>query len=796
MLALWLSPATLLAAGQRSVLLLDVVINGAPINMICSFTLFPDGAIGTTESELASMGLHIEAPPGDAAIVMLHDIPTLKYSYEERSQRIRITVDDRYRNAQTIDARSGNGSSASRPQSGIGAVLNYDLFGSYGEVKEKHEAVFSTLAATLEGRAFAPIGTFSQTAVARLGEAGEPPLTRLDTSYRFSDPDTLLSVTAGDTITGGLWWSRPIRIGGLQAQTSFSLRPDLVTLALPNLGGTAAVPSTIDVYVNSIHTYSQDIGTGPFNLTNIPTVTGAGNAEVVLRDSAGRSTTTSVPFYGTTLLLAPGRSSWSAEIGLPRLSYGSAEDHYDTVPVGAGTWRRGMLPWLTAEAHAEAGAGIESMGLGAAFRIRNFGVASIDGAGSNGNGKPGAQANANFETALAGVNISLSTQRAFGNYQDLASATAERQAQADADNDSLLGGAVSIPLTSRTGQNQLIYASARVPRAIDRVTFGGKIPFDKKAGWSLSLVHQHDTAGIVSSIVSASYSRTLAWNMSAFATAYHDFGSERTTGGLFGISIPFGPSTSVSANLASGAGGLTGSLAASRSLGSEPGSFGWQAEDTEGVTAYRSAAVSYRSAVATVQADANQSKTSLGGNIEVSGAVATMASDVFFSNRINDAFAVVDAGAPGVAVAYENRPVGTTDSQGKLLVPGLRSYQKNRISIDPSNLPVDAEVANTRRTVTPADRAGVLVTMKHHKNLMAAVVTFVRPDGAFVPAGAWGRHEGGGEFIVGYDGQSFIKDLASINHVSIESNGTACRVSFPFKPVPGKQVKIGPLTCR
>ena len=83
-----------------------------------------------------------------------------------------------------------------------------------------------------------------------------------------------------------------------------------------------------------------------------------------------------------------------------------------------------------------------------------------------------------------------------------------------------------------------------------------------------------------------------------------------------------------------------------------------------------------------MQAGVNQSKSSLGGTVEVTGAVAAMAGDIFFSNRITDAFAaVVDAGMPGVAVAYENRPVGTTDSQGELLVPGLRSYQKNRISI-------------------------------------------------------------------------------------------------------------------
>ena len=62
-----------------------------------------------------------------------------------------------------------------------------------------------------------------------------------------------MSYRAGDTISGRtLAWTRPIRLGGLQVQRNFALRPDLVTLPLPSYSGSAAVPSTVDVYVNNI----------------------------------------------------------------------------------------------------------------------------------------------------------------------------------------------------------------------------------------------------------------------------------------------------------------------------------------------------------------------------------------------------------------------------------------------------------------------------------------------------------------------------------------------------------------
>jgi outer membrane usher protein len=795
LLILCLTSGPVQAAGEQTTLLLDVVINGAPINLICRFTLYPDGLIGTTPSELTAMGLHSDAKPNESGIIMLHDIPTLKYSYEERSQRLRITVDDKYRNADTIDLRNGLRGAGTHAQAGFGAVLNYDLFGSFGEETEHHTVDYSTLSALLEGRIFSPYGTFSQTGIARTGETGVQPLSRLDSAYRWSDPASLISVTAGDTITGSLWWSRPIRIGGLQGQTSFGLRPDLVTLALPNLGGTAAVPSTIDVYVNNIHTYSQDVPAGPYNLTNIPMVTGAGNAQVVLRDATGHATTTSIPFFGSTMLLPPGLDSWSVEAGLPRLSYGAIDDHYDDTPVGAATWRHGLLRWLTLEGHVEGGAGIGSGGAGAALRIGTIGVIDMDAGGSAGGGGPGGQADASFETILRGINIDIATQHAFGNYQDLASATADRGALQSA-NSGLPGSTIAVTPALRTAQTQLIYASARVPSAIDRVTVGGRIPYDSLASWSISLVHEHEATGTVARIVSLSYSRTLPWQVSAYATAYRDFGSDRTTGVLFGLSVPLGPRVSVSTNIAGGEGSLSGGISANRSLDIEPGSYGFQLQDNEGASPIRSALASYRASVATVQVGAAQSNAALGGTLEVSGAVATMAHDVFFSDRITDAFAVIDAGAPGVAVSYENRPVGTTDSQGELLVPGLRSYQKNLISVDPANLPVDAEISNTRQIVTPADRAGVLVSMKYHKNMMAALVTFVRPDGAYVPAGAWGKRDGGGDFIIGYDGQAFIHDLTSFNRITITLGGMTCHAAFPFKPVRGKQVRIGPLTCR
>jgi len=83
-----------------------------------------------------------------------------------------------------------------------------------------------------------------------------------------------------------------------------------------------------------------------------------------------------------------------------------------------------------------------------------------------------------------------------------------------------------------------------------------------------------------------------------------------------------------------------------------------------------------------------------------------------------------------------------------------------------------------------------------HRDPSAALVVFVRSDGGFVPAGSAGRIEGGDEFIVGYDGQSFIKNLGATNQATVEMAAGTCRASFSFAPRPGEQVRIEPITCR
>jgi outer membrane usher protein len=417
------STGAIAGVGDICELQLEVYVNDAPTHLIGSFTMVVGGRIAARRAELEEIGLKPHGHESPDTMIVLDELAGLSYRYAEANQQIFIAAPDELRAAKELA-----GTPAPKDEialrSGYGGVLNYTLFSAGSGQWAPGSLLFSGSSATLDARVFSPFGTLSQSAILRTAFNNRFDALRLDTAFSYSDRETLTTYRAGDAINGGLAWTRPIRIGGLQAQRSFGLRPDLVTLPLPSASGSAAVPSTVDVFVNNVRTSSQEVESGPYRISNLSATTGSGNARVVLRDASGRETVTDLPFYVSSKMLAPGLFDFSAEAGAPRLSYGTTADTYGKTFVASASGRRGVLDWLTLEGHAEAGAGLWNAGAGAVIRTGSFGVASGALAASDYGGKLGLQSYVAYETGIWGLTVQLSSQRSFGPYDDLASVTA------------------------------------------------------------------------------------------------------------------------------------------------------------------------------------------------------------------------------------------------------------------------------------------------------------------------------------------------------------------------------------
>ena len=706
----------------------------------------------------------------------------MTYRYDEPTQKIFIQAADELLVTKVYDVR-GKPPAVPPARADFGAVVNYALFASSMSSFPRSAFRFSGANASIDARAFEPYGTLSQSAILGSTLTQESSVLRLDTTWSYSDPESLRTYRIGDVISGGLAWTRPIRVGGVQLQRNFSLRPDLVTMPLPAISGSAAVPSTLDVYINNLKVHTQEVPPGPYQLTNIPVVTGAGEASVVLRDATGRPTALSVPFFASPRLLQPGLTDFSVEAGLPRLRYASESDTYLQDPVGSATLRAGIYDWLTAESHVEAGMRLANGGLGAVARVGSLGVASAAGGASELDRKWGYQSYFAFDTQLGKINLHLSSQHTFGSYNDLASVSAR-----------YLPPIVSILGSAYPGY-LLPAASTQPPKYIDAISVGTPLPDGSTV--SLGFLHVDLRAARPSDVLNLSYSRAVLAAGSAYVSAFKDLNDRKSFGIFGGLTFPLGGKVTASAGVTSTRQGTNYSFEIAKPLGSEPGSYGWRLRDSEGGIPNRFAGGSYRSSIGQIEGSVQQVGSSGGGWVLVQGAVATLGGGVFLANRIDDAFAVVDAGAPGVDVLYENRPAGQTDARGQLLIPGLRSYQRNTISIDPRGLPVDADAPVTQSVVAPADRSGVVVGFGVKTDVAAAVVILIGRDGKFIAPGSEGRLEGAEEtFVVGYDGRAYVEGLGATNAVAVTAPTGECRATFPFAAKDNSQVVIGPLVCQ
>lgn len=87
-------------------------------------------------------------------------------------------------------------------------------------------------------------------------------------------------------------------------------------MAAARVLGDAAVPTSVDLFINGYRSGSTQLQPGPFTLTNLPYINGAGDAVLVTTDALGRQVSTTLPFYVTSDLLKQGLSdgavTWAA----------------------------------------------------------------------------------------------------------------------------------------------------------------------------------------------------------------------------------------------------------------------------------------------------------------------------------------------------------------------------------------------------------------------------------------------------------------------------------------------------
>ncbi|KAF2391364.1 fimbria/pilus outer membrane usher protein [Pseudomonas frederiksbergensis] len=702
----------------------------------------------------------MKLPDNISAEVDLDSLPGLHSEYDSAGQRLLLNVPPDWLPEQFVGNREVYPRTPAL--SSFGALLNYDLY-----LNDTDDAG-TYLAAWNEVRLFDSWGTLSNTGQYRRTLSGDAVSTlnngylRYDTTWRFSDDERLLTYEAGDLVSGALPWSSSVRLGGVQLSRDFGVRPDLVTYPLPQFAGEAAVPSSVDLFINGYKSSSADLQPGPYTLTNIPFINGAGEAVVVTTDALGRQVSTTVPFYVTSSLLQKGLSDFSVAAGTLRRDYGLKDFSYGP-GVTSGSLRYGVSDNFTLESHAEASDTLTLGGLGGNLRLGNFGVLNTALSQSQFDSESGQQLSLGYQYSSQRYSFSYQRLQRHDQYADLT--------------------VIDSPYTT------LSKRSEQATLSLNLDTWGslGVGYFDVRAA--------DDSR---TRLLNLTWSKPLWRNTSFYLSGNREIGDSNWAVQAQ-LVIPFDLRGSLAISSERSKTGQTQQrVNYSRAVPTE-GGLGFNLGYAQGDgPAYRQADLTWRLQSVQLQAGVYGTSEAETRWADASGSLVWMDRQVFAANRIDDAFVVVSTdGYADIPVRYENQQVGQTDRNGHLLVPWSSAYYRGKYEIDPLNLPANVRSPNVEQRIAVRRGSGYLLEFPLSR-VIAASIVLVDARQQELPLGSGVVHEQSGtQTVVGWDGLVYLENLQAQNNLRVTlADGGTCQVQFAVDMQQQQIPLIGPLVCQ
>jgi outer membrane usher protein len=657
-------------------------------------------------------------------------------------------------------------------QASPGAFLNYQL--SAQQINGEN-----TGGAFAELGVFAGSGVLTNTAVARYGAQDygdtDQQVVRLDTTYTQNFPAALETLNLGDTISDGGSWGNAMRYAGVRWSRNFSLRPDLLTTPLLTTGGTATVPSTVDVFVNNQLVTSNQLPAGPFVIDRLPTVSGTGDVSVVVRDALGREQVLTQSFYSSTNLLAQGLTQFSVNLGTVRDDYALQSNQYGGV-LGEYSYRRGITDSFTLEGHAEYLSGdshaadftdAHAAGLNAALGVGRIGILNVTAAAGGDSSGSGWLSGVGFEHRGTNTSFVANTLWASRDFSQVGEPLDPSMRMRERN---LVQSGVGL---GYLGSLSLAYVRETYRDSPTQQTLGltQSITLGRIGSLNLTVTRIHTAAVLATSAQDST---------SAYLIFVMPLGGRRAAT-LAGVG---GSGSGAPANE------VIASLTESPPVG--PGS-GYRVSLSTAGNYDADWRQQFHSADLELEAARNEGQD--GRSATLSGAMTFLDGQVNTTRSVNGSFAMVDvAGLANVPVYVENQLTTYTDDSGRALLYNLRPYEANRISIVPEDLPLDTSIAASSTIMAPPYRSGVIAKFPVER-VHSGTFRLITEDGKPVPVGAAVKLKGT-LFPVVLDGLVYVTGYDHGMQAEASWSGGHC--SFRLEPPPPDDPlpDMGTIQCR
>lgn len=737
------------AAGVQEALL-AVSVNGEPAGEPVALLRGADGKLYVSADQLASWRLKRGAGPiltqGGIRYHLLSAIPGLRIELDEASQELKLTSPPEalemtrlaYAQVEPTDQLTG----------GKGGFFNYDATLQLADGE-------TSLGGTMEAGVFSRLGVGLSSFVSQWsGKAFA--LTRLATSWTIDDPAKMRSLRLGDSISRGGVGGVPLHFGGIQFARNFAVQPGFVTIPLPSVRGSAAVPSIVDIYVNEALAGSRDVQPGPFEITNVPIVTGNGDVQLVVRDLLGRQTLYTHSYYTTPQLLRKGLHDYSYEAGFLRHNFGRRSNDYGALML-SGTHRYGFTDSLTAEAHAVATRNAQSAGVAASLVLPRIGQVQGSVAASRSQLGQGAMAGFSLERRSSRLSLRVQGEWTSSNYH-------------------LVGWG-----QGRRAPASTIQAFAGVPMSFGSV--------------GLSYLRRDSRGEPDVEYASASASLRLGPIGNLHIAGRKSLRGDKDVGAEVLLSMPFGLRRSAAAGASLSNGRLSATAVHQRDLPVGQG-WGYRVSTSTGAIKRIDGRLSLQTGFGAYDAHLSRAGGSTGLRLSASGGIGLVDGHAFASRQLNQSFATVKVGDyPNVRVYADNQLLGTTNGRGIAVVPRLRPFDRNTLRIEVADLPWDAELAGEDRIVRPYNRHGVAIDFGV-KAARAAIIRILLDDGTRLPAGATVRiGQQLAEFVSAPGGEVYVTGLEAENTAFASWANGSCQFRFRFAQSRDPQPRLGDFLC-
>ncbi|MGD8921397.1 MAG: fimbria/pilus outer membrane usher protein [Gammaproteobacteria bacterium] len=689
-------------------------------------------------------------------------------SFDKSRVRLDVTIPPRYIHTQVRAIRQDREAPAS---AGLGLFADYDL--AYQESADDEDLFTALLKPTF----FSPAGVFRNALLYRHGSAGadedsvwddyrddwdeddDNGVVRLESTWVRDDPVRLRSLRLGDGILAPGMLGSAARFGGIQLATNFDTRPDLVTFPLPRIAGEALMASSVELYVDGQLALSDDVGSGPFRYHDIPVVTGAGQLSLVTRDLTGREQVVVTDFYASQRLLRRGLSEYSYSLGAFRNDYGMESNDYGEAFL-SGFHRYGVSDRLTLEGQLQSSREISRAAAGATWSMPRLGVTSV------------------------GVGASRADDGGTGLESFFAHEYRTRRYRAN----------MAVRYSSRDYRQISDDEYRSRPRL--SATLGGGVNFDRFGALSAGFGRREYRDAPSLNLVSMSYSNSVGRNWSV--VGYGSYLDGEDSDYAVGISLTrfLGPRRSASSDVSLDNGELR-ARAEVRSYAPRGPGYGYRvAAGRQGDEDVWEADLSANTRVGSYRLESDHEEDGLSWRLSAAGSAAWIGGMPFLTREVRDAFAVVKVnGFEDVRVYLDNQEMGRTDGSGRILLPGLRPFERNRVRINMDDLPLNARVDRLETVVTPYAGAGVVADFPAAES-RDVMLRLLLPDGSPAPQGGFVVLDGSDErFPVGLEGSVYLRGVDERQPARLHWQEKVCRFTVRLPPGGGPVPNLGDVGC-